>query len=94
MEAKPEKSQSITRLALCVLIAAGLYAGAGKLPQLEPYRPWLEEHKIEAIAVAAAVLFGLSLALLPLAQGEGEREAAQPQEAGPRAGYEPTEGPL
>ena len=56
METRPEKSQALTRLALCVILAVGLYAGAGKLPQLEPWRGWLEGHKIEAIAAAAAVL--------------------------------------
>ena len=64
METRPEKSQALTRLALCVILAVGLYAGAGKLPQLEPWREWLEGHKIEAIAAAAAVLIpALELAL-------------------------------
>ena len=39
METRPEKSQALTRLALCVILAVGLYAGAGKLPQLEPVPP-------------------------------------------------------
>ena len=91
VETRPEKSQALTRLALCVILAVGLYAGAGKLPQLEPWRGWLEGHKIEAIAAAAAVLYGVSLLLFPLPK-EGE-DGVEP-DAGPCAGYEPTEGPL
>ena len=88
METRPEKSQALTRLALCVILAVGLYAGAGKLPQLAPWRDWLEAHKIEAIAAAAAVLYGASLLLFPLPK-EGE-DGAEP-ETGPCAGYERTE---
>ena len=90
MEHKPEKSPALIRLALCVAAAVGLCAGAARLPQLEPWRDWLEEHRVEAIAAAAAVLYGLSLALFPLPEA-GEAETP---EAGPCAGYEPTEGPL
>lgn len=93
METRPEKSQALTRLALCVILAVGLYAGAGKLPQLEPWRGWLEGHKIEAIAAAAAVLYGVSLLLFPLPK-EGEDGVEPEPDAGPCAGYEPTEGPL
>ena len=91
MEKKLEKSQTLTRLALCGALAVGLYAAAVKLPPLEPYRPWLEEHKMEAIAVAAAVLFGLSLLLLPL---EREETPDGSPECDPCTGYERTEGPL
>ena len=91
METRPEKSQALTRLALCVILAVGLYAGAGKLPQLEPWRGWLEGHKIEAIAAAAAVLYGVSLLLFPLPK-EGE-DGVEP-DGGPCAGYGPTGGPL
>ena len=65
METKPDKQQTVTRLALCVVVAVALYAAAGKVPPLEPYRPWLEEHKVQAIAITAAILFGLSLLLFP-----------------------------
>ena len=65
-----------------------LYAAAGKVPPLEPYRPWLEEHKVQAIAITAAILFGLSLLLFP--PEEGGAEPAAPEE-GPCAGYERTE---
>ena len=83
METKPDKQQTVTRLALCVVVAVALYAAAGKVPPLEPYRPWLEEHK-----VPAAILFGLSLLLFP--PEEGGAEPAAPEE-GPCAGYERTE---
>lgn len=58
METKPDKQQTVTRLALCVVVAVALYAAAGKVPPLEPYRPWLEEHKVQAIAIAAATCSG------------------------------------
>ena len=88
METKPDKHQTVTRLALCVVVAVALYAAAGKVPPLEPYRPWLEEHKVQAIAITAAILFGLSLLLFP--PEEGGAEPAAPEE-GPCAGYERTE---
>ena len=47
METKPDKQQTVTRLALCVVVAVALYAAAGKVPPLEPYRPWLEEHRAD-----------------------------------------------
>lgn len=87
METKPDKQQTVTRLALCVVVAVALYAAAGKVPPLEPYRPWLEEHKVQAIAITAAILFGLSLLLFP--PEEGGAEPAAPEE-GPCAGYERT----
>lgn len=79
MDQKPDKQNTLARLALCVLLAAGLYAAldkfGGNLPQLAPHRPWLEEHKVQAIAIAAAVLFGVSLVLFPL---DGEELPAPP----------------
>lgn len=93
METRPEKSPALTRLALCALLAGGLYAGAVRLPRLEPWRDWLEGHKVEAVAIAAAALYGLSLVLLPLPEGGEGADGAAP-ETGPCAGYEPTEGPL
>ena len=88
METKPDKQQTVTRLALCVVVAVALYAAAGKVPPLEPYRPWLEVHKVQAIAITAAILFGLSLLLFP-PEGGGAEPAAP--EEGPCAGYERTE---
>lgn len=38
METKPDKQQTVTRLALCVVVAVALYAAAGKVPPLELYR--------------------------------------------------------
>lgn len=73
MALKPEQGQSdlMTRLAVCVVIAvAAVYAVekicAGKeYPLWEKYGPWLTENKVQAIAVAAAVLYGASLAFWP-----------------------------
>ena len=69
MDWKQEKPQTLARLALCVIIAAAVYAAADKfgdkLPLPERCRPWLEKNKVQAIAVLAAVLFGLSLIILP-----------------------------
>ncbi len=74
MEWKPEQKKAVARLALCGGLAAVLYRGAVKLPALEEYRPWLEAHRLEAGAAAAAALFGLSLLLFPLSEGEGAQE--------------------
>lgn len=69
---KDEKQETITRLAICVVIALILYYGAEplcttlKLPFWEQYKPWLEKNHIQAIAVVAAILFGISLAVFPL----------------------------
>ena len=77
METKPDKQQTVTRLALCVVVAVALYAAAGKVPPLEPYRPWLEVHKVQAIAITAAILFGLSLLLFPPEEGGAEPAAPE-----------------
>ena len=88
MEWKPDQKKAVTRLILCGGLAATLYAAAVKLPALEEYRPWLEEHKLEAGAVTAAALFSLSLLLLPLPEaGGGEDEEAD----GFCDGYTPVE---
>lgn len=83
MDLKLDKSQAALRLALCGGGAALLYAGALKLPALEQRRAWLEEHRVEAIAGGAAVLFGLSLVLAPpepgaAAESEPELEGYEP----------------
>ena len=58
MELGQDKQQTITRLAICVVIAVMLYAALDKLgggiPKLAPYKPWLEQNKVQAIAIAAA----------------------------------------
>ena len=74
MEWKPDQKKAVTRLILCGGLAAALYAAAVKLPALEEYRPWLEEHKLEAGAVTAAALFGLSLLVLPLPEAGGRED--------------------
>ena len=67
---EPRKQSDIDRLAVCVAAALALYAGAKplctalKLPY-ERYRPWLEQNKLQAIAIGAAILYALSLILFP-----------------------------
>lgn len=72
MEEHTRKStDSMTRLALCAVVAAAaVYAGEklceGKHWLLwEKYGPWILENKVQAIAVLAAVLYGVSLAVWP-----------------------------
>ena len=90
-----EKQAAVVRLAVCVALALALYFGgerlctSPKLPLWEKYRPWLEENKLQAIAVAAGVLFGVSLALFPLKQA-GEDPVPPFCPPGPE-GYEPCE---
>ncbi len=90
MELGQDKQQTITRLAICVVIAVVLYAALDKLgggiPKLAPYKPWLEQNKVQAIAIAAAVLFGASLAVFPLEEPAAPPPAAS--EADPCAGFE------
>ena len=97
MELKGNKQEMVTRLAVCVVVALILYYGgeklcaAAKLPLWEQYRPWLEQNRMQAIAIVAAVLFGVSLAVLPLS---GQEAAAQapPPESQPCGDYEEAGG--
>lgn len=86
MEQASEKMGLLLRLALCGGGAALLYGGALRLPALEEHRPWLEEHKLQVIALGTAALLGLSLVLLPRQEGDG-----QPEPDGCCDGYEPVE---
>ncbi len=69
------------RLTLCVVAAVGVVYAAeswcqGKeLPLWERYGPWIKDNKLQAIALAAAVLYGLSLALWP----EEEKKGGAPE---------------
>ena len=62
---------TLTRLGVCVVVSVALLYGAealldGKsIPLWEKYGPWILENKVQAIAVLAAVLYGVSLALWP-----------------------------
>ncbi len=93
MEQKPEQQKTLTRLVLCAILAAALYAALNqfgeRIPQLAPFRPWLAENKIQAIAVGAAVLFGASLLLFPLEAAEIPPPPSG-EDGGPCAGYERT----
>ncbi len=68
---EPEQWDGMTRLAVCVVIAAAAVYAAEKLcqgkhyPLWERYGPWLIDNKIQAIAIAAAVMYGVSLAVWP-----------------------------
>lgn len=83
MELKSEKGETLTRLVICLVLSSLLYLGgewlcsAHKIPLWEEYHPWLEDNKVQAIAVLTAVLFGLSLLVLPLADGEEGEDCIQ-----------------
>ncbi|MPM55802.1 hypothetical protein SDC9_102599 [bioreactor metagenome] len=71
-ELSGDKKELLTRIAVCVVAALVLYyildeaSEKVHLDILVKYRPWLKENKVQAIAVIAAVLFGLSLAMWPM----------------------------
>lgn len=87
-EREIKRTDSMTRLALCAVVAvAAVYAGEklceGKhWPLWEKYGPWILENRVQAIAILAAVLYGASLALWP----EEKRPAEDLEE-----GFEPCE---
>lgn len=66
-----QTGEQLTRLVVCAVIAvAAVYAGEklceGKsYPLWEKYGSTLTENKVQTVAVLTAVLYGLSLALLP-----------------------------
>lgn len=65
------RTQTMTRLAVCAVIAVAVVYAAEKLcqgkdwPLWEKYGPWILENKVQTIAVLAAVLYGASLAFWP-----------------------------
>jgi len=67
-----DKKELLTRISVCVVAALVLYyildeaSEKVHLDILMRYRAWLKDNKVQAIAVIAAVLFGLSLALWPM----------------------------
>lgn len=85
---KGNKQETMTRLAICVVAALIIWSACDKLgdkvkyPLVEQYLPWLRENKVQAIAILAAVFFGLSLALWPV-------EKEKLPEPDPCEGYEP-----
>ena len=87
MEPISDKMHVLLRLALCGGGAALLYAGAPKLPALADRRPWLEEHRLQVIALGAA---GLAL-LLTLILGPVEDGKEQEESDCCCDGYEPVE---
>ena len=71
-----ENKKLLTRIAYCAAAALVIYYAGNSVSEqyhfrmLEKYRPWMEENKIQAIAVISAVLFGVSLALFSIPQEE------------------------
>ncbi len=82
MENKLAQGDTLTRLALCAVLAAGAIYLCEKLlpgqeiPLWEKYGPWVLENKAQAIALAAGALYVLSLVLWP--EGENEEEGFTP----------------
>ena len=66
-----EKKDTVARLAICVAAALAICLGGKKLcaavpiPLWETWGPWMERNRLQAVAVVAAVLFGISLVVLP-----------------------------
>jgi len=75
-----ENKELLTRIAICVVAALMIYYVGDKISSQfqfglwEKYRPWLEENKIQAVAVVAAILFGVSMAAFPLPSEQKEEE--------------------
>lgn len=74
-----QTNDTMARLAVCAVIAVGVVYGAEKLcqgknyPLWEKYGPWIMSNKVQAVAVLAAALYGVSLALWPDAlPGDGK----------------------
>lgn len=66
-----QTGEQLTRLVVCAVIAVAVVYAAEKLCEGKSYPLWetygsvLMENKVQTIAVLTAVLYGLSLALLP-----------------------------
>lgn len=66
-----KNTDSMTRLALCAVVAVAAVYAAEKLcegkrwPLWDKYGPWILENRVQSIAILAAVLYGASLALWP-----------------------------
>lgn len=93
MEWSEGRRETLTRLACCVVAALALWYALDrwgeKIPGLPPEAlAWLGENKVQAIAVAAAVLYGVSLAVFPAPAGEKKGAAGIPREESFGA-YEP-----
>lgn len=97
MEQQTKQQPALTRLILCVVAAAALYAALDKfgeqIPQLSPHLPWLAAHKVQAIALTAAALFGGSLLLFPPGGEPAMPPPPEDADCGPYDGYEPACGP-
>lgn len=71
MALEGKQNSTMARLAVCAVVAVGAVYAAEQLcqgknyPLWEKYGPWLMANKVQAIAIAAAVLYAASLALWP-----------------------------
>ncbi|SBV96488.1 conserved hypothetical protein [uncultured Eubacteriales bacterium] len=89
MDWMDDKQGTVTRIAICAVAAFLLYTALEKLgddeklPMIGQYMPWIKENKVQAIAIAGAVLYGVSLAVWPL-----EEKKPLPGEGNAVEGYE------
>jgi len=66
-----EQGDTMTRLAVCAVVAIGAVYAAETLfdgkhfPLWDKYGPWVKENKLQAAAILAAALYAASLALWP-----------------------------
>lgn len=78
MEHKLTQGDTLTRLALCAAVAVGAISlcekllPGGQAPLWEKYGPWVRENPVQAIALATAALYVLSLVLWPGEAAAGE----------------------
>ena len=86
MERGQAGGDQMARLAVCVVVSIAAVYAVEKLcegkgyPLWEKYGPWIKENRVQAIAIAAAALYGAALALWP---PSGGKEAAGEEEFTP-----------
>lgn len=75
-----EQGDTMTRLAICAVIAIGAVYAAEALfdgknyPLWDKYGPWVKDNKLQAAAILAAVLYAASLALWPQLPGKQQED--------------------
>ena len=79
LEHQIKEMDTLTRLVLCAAAGAGVVylceklLPGQKLPLWETWGPWVQENRTQAIALAAGVIYVLSLLLWPEEKAEEER---------------------